>query len=108
MSDRIRAVFFAGPSVLNVEQTFATDVQYSQTYPYDTAAFTGAITRRSSKSGSGFNAGADIFWMFERRVGAGALAQFSRARVREDAGNNHTVSVDAGGAQVAGGIRLVF
>jgi hypothetical protein len=105
---RVRTVVFAGPSRLTVEQTFATDVQFAQQYPYDTATFSGATTRRSSNSATGFNVGADLFWMFGRRIGAGGLAQFVQARVREDAGHTHSISLDAGGVHVAGGVRVVF
>jgi len=105
---RIRLILSAGPSVIRVEQTFVTDVKFSQEYPYDTATFTGATTRRSSASKTGFNAGADVTWMFSRQIGAGGLVRFTRATVAEDAGNGRTVSVDAGGLQVGAGVRFLF
>jgi hypothetical protein len=105
---RIRLILSGGPSVIRVEQTFVTDVKFSQEYPYDTATFTGATTRRSSASKTGFNAGADVLWMFSRQIGAGGLVRFTRATVDEDAGNGRTVSVDAGGLQVGAGVRFLF
>jgi len=105
---RVRLILSAGPSVIRVEQTFVTDVKFSQEYPYDTATFTGATTRRSSASKTGFNTGADVLWMFSRQIGAGGLVRFTRATVDEDAGNGRTVSVDAGGLQVGAGIRFLF
>ena len=108
LSDRMRLVLTAGPSFMNVEQTLVTDVTYSETYPYDTAEFTGATTRRASRSATGFNAGADFTWMFSRRVGAGALVQIARARVRLSPGEGRSIAVDAGGVQFAGGLRLFF
>lgn len=108
VTDRIRVVFSAGPSVLNVEQTLVTDVEFSEVFPYDTATYTGATTRRATGSATGFNAGADVFWMFSRRMGAGGLVQVSRATVRQDAGNGRRISVDAGGVQASGGIRFAF
>jgi hypothetical protein len=108
LSDRMRLVLTAGPSFMNVEQTLVTDVNYSETYPYDSAEFTGASTRRSSRSATGFNAGADLTWMFSRRVGAGALAQITRARARLSPGEGRSITVDAGGVQFAGGLRLFF
>ena len=108
LSDRFRVIITAGPSFVNVEQTVVTDVQFSETYPYDTAEFTGAATRRTSRGAPGFNAGADVSWMFSRRAGIGALVQFTRARVRLDAGEGRRISVDAGGAQAAAGISLFF
>jgi hypothetical protein len=108
VTDRIRIVLSAGPSFLDVEQTLVTDVELSEVYPYDTAAYTGAATRRATGSATGFNAGADVFWMLSRRLGAGGLVQVTRATVRQDAGNGRRISVDAGGAQASAGIRLVF
>ena len=105
---RIRLILSAGPSVIRVQQTFVTDVKFSQEYPYETATFTGATTRRSSASKTGFNAGADVSWMFSRQIGAGGLVRFTRATVDEDAGNGRTVSVDAGGLQVGAGVRFLF
>jgi hypothetical protein len=108
ITNRIRVIFTAGPSFLNVEQTLVTGVQFAETYPYDTAEFTDATTRRSTRGAAGFNAGADVMWMFTPRIGAGVLVQATRARVRVDAGDGRTIAVDAGGAQAAAGIRVVF
>ena len=108
LSDRLRALVTVGPSFVNAEQTLVTDVQFSETYPYDTAAFTGATTRRATRGAAGINAAADVTWMFSRRIGAGALVQFTRARIRLDAGNGRRIAVDAGGAQAAAGVRVFF
>lgn len=108
LSDRFRVMLTAGPSFMNVEQTLVTNVEFSETYPYDTAEFTGASTRRATRSATGFNAGADVTWMFSTRVGAGALVQVSKARARLSAGDGRSIAVDAGGVQAAAGLRLFF
>ena len=108
LSDRLRVMLTGGPSIVTIEQTLVTDVEYSETYPYDTAEFTGASTRRASRSATGFNAGADVTWMFSRQVGAGGLVQFSRARANVSPGEGRSIAVDAGGVQFAGGLRLFF
>jgi hypothetical protein len=108
ITDRFRVIAFAGPSRFSVEQTFVTDVQYSQSFPFDTATFSGATTRRASASAAGFNAGADVIWMFSRQFGMGGLIQYAAARVHEDAGSNREISVDAGGIQAGAGLRMVF
>lgn len=107
VSDRFRVLLTAGPSVLNVGQTIVSDVTYSEAYPYDTAVFTGTVKKNATRAAAGFNAGADLFWMFSRTVGAGGLVQFTRARVRESAGGR-SVSFDAGGVQAGAGLRFVF
>lgn len=107
LSNRFRIILSAGPSVLNVSQTVVTDVQFSETFPYDTAEFTGATKTDASNTAIGFNAGADLFWMFSSRIGAGGLVQYTHARAKLQAADR-TVSVDAGGAQLAAGLRILF
>jgi len=108
VSDRVRVILTAGPSFINVEQTIVTGVEVAETYPYDTAAFTTASTRREGHTGTGFNAGADVTWMFTRRLGVGGIVQVTRARARLAAGNDRTITVDAGGVQAGAGIRFFF
>jgi hypothetical protein len=108
ITDRVRLLLTAGPSVLSVRQSLVTSVEFTEVYPYDTATFKSATTKNATATASGFNAGADLFWMFSRNVGAGGLVQVTRARVKESAGTNRTITLDAGGAQVGVGLRLVF
>jgi len=108
LSPKIRVILSGGPSVLSVEQTLLTDIHYSETYPYDTATYTGAVTTKASRTATGFNAGADVAWMFSKNLGVGAMAQFARATAKLDAGSGRRISVDAGGAYIGAGIRASF
>ena len=108
LSDRLSVTFSAGPSVLNVTQTFVTGVEFSETYPYDSATFTRGATADASSRAAGFNAGADVCWMFSRHAGAGGLVQMSRARATGEAAPGRTIRIDAGGAHIAAGLRVVF
>jgi hypothetical protein len=107
-SERVRAIVSAGPSWLTVEQTFVTDITYAEQYPYDTATFGTAKTRRATNTAPGFNVGGDVAWMVTPRIGVGGLVRYTRATVHETVTAGHTVSVDAGGVQAGGGIRLAF
>ena len=107
LADRVRVLITAGPSALNVRQTFVTGVEFSETFPYDTAAFTRGTTANATATAAGFNAGADVFWMFSRHAGAGGLLQVARARVNLRNGSR-TIPLDAGGAQIGAGLRVVF
>jgi hypothetical protein len=49
-----------------------------------------------------------VFWMFSQQVGVGGLFRFARASVDLDTEDNRTVSVDAGGLYIGGGLRIVF
>jgi hypothetical protein len=105
---KLHVTLMAGPSVLQVNQALVIDVNYTQEYPYDTATFTGVDSRRVKASAVGFNAGADVRWMFSRTIGAGVLVRFTRATVDLDAADNRTISVDAGGTQIGAGVRFAF
>jgi hypothetical protein len=105
---RLRLELSAGPSFISVDQPLVTMVRRQETYPYDETTFTGADTRGGSRSATGFNAGVDATWMFNRTFGAGALVRFAAATVRLDARPGHTIDVDAGGAQAGAGLRVHF
>ncbi len=104
---KLRIVVAGGPSVLDIKQSIATEVNFSEEFPYDTATFVGVNSRRISGTATGFNVGADVRWMFTRNIGVGGLVRFTRAKVDLEI-DNRTVQVDAGGAQVGAGLRLAF
>jgi hypothetical protein len=104
----VRVMLTGGPSYISAKQPIVTDVTFTETYPYDTAQFTGVKTTDSSRGAAGFNAGADVFWMFAKNVGAGGLVQFTRARVKAPANTGRSVTFDVGGGQVAAGLRFLF
>ena len=69
-------------------------------------------SRASTRSGrtgtaTGFNAGVDFQWMFNPNLGVGALVRITKATV-DLIVDNRTIQVDAGGTQIAAGIRLAF
>jgi hypothetical protein len=107
-SGPLRLVLSGGPSFFTVEQELVTQVRITESFPYDTATFASADTRREKGSAPAFNIGADVFWMFTPQFGVGGLVRFSRASVDLDTADNRAVSVDAGGAYVGGGVRIVF
>jgi hypothetical protein len=104
---RLTITLSGGPSYVHVSQDVVTDVKYTESYPYDVATFTSAPTERATAGAVGFNAGGDVRWMFTRAFGIGGLVRFTRATVDLESGDR-TISVQAGGVQAGGGIRLVF
>ncbi|HET7220429.1 MAG TPA: outer membrane beta-barrel protein [Vicinamibacterales bacterium] len=108
VSEPLRIVLSAGPSFFNVEQDVVTEVTITETYPYDTAAFASARKERQSGSAPAFNVGADVMWMLTRNVGVGGVVRFSQASIDLDAPRGRTISVDAGGPYVGGGVRFLF
>jgi hypothetical protein len=104
LRDRWQLALAGGPSWFSVGQDLVSDVTVTQIYPYDTSTFAGATTVHRAHSQIGFNAGADVSYLLRPHVGLGIGAMFSHASVPLD----NTVSVDAGGAHVGGGIRFRF
>ena len=104
---RLHVVLAAGPSLIDVKQTVVIDVNYAEEFPYDTATFTGVGSKRGTGTATGFNAGVDFQWMLNPRLGVGALVRITKATVDLNV-DNRIIQVDAGGTQIAAGIRLAF
>ena len=107
-TSRLEVTFAGGPSFFRARQAFVENVSYTDAYPYDAPAFTAASSTRIRGNKTGFNAGADVGMRLSRHAGVGALVRYSRARIPFVVPDGTTVTSDAGGIQVAGGIRLYF
>ena len=107
VSDKLLVTVFGGPSFFQVEQTIVTDFEYTESYPFDTATFSRAITSDESESAMGFHVGGDVAYYFSNQVGVGGMAQYSKATVEMTVPSG-TTDVKAGGLQVGGGLRLRF
>jgi hypothetical protein len=107
-STHLNLVLSAGPSWLTVEQEAVTGVIVTESYPYDTAAFGGAVTKLLNTSGPGFHAGVDLAWMFSRNAGIGGLVRYTHANVDLEVAEGRTIGIEAGGVQGGVGIRVKF
>jgi hypothetical protein len=105
---RVDVAFGAGPSFFRVSQALVDGVTYSDAYPYDAPAFTSAASTRVSGRKTGYNAGTDVAIRLARHAGVGAAVRFSRARTALAPAKGAAVTIDAGGLQVGGGVRLYF
>ena len=104
---QLQVVLAGGPSFIDVKHTVVIDVKYAEEFPYDTATFTGVDSKRGTGTATGFNAGVDFQWMFNPNLGAGALVRITKATV-DMIVDNRTIQVDAGGTQIAAGLRIAF
>ena len=108
-TERLDIVVSGGPSFFRVKQTLVSEVTFSEAYPYDSATFTGVVSKEVANHKAGFNVGADIGVRLRRSVGVGGLVRFSHAAVGFALPNGTTmVEVDAGGLQAGAGLRLYF
>jgi hypothetical protein len=101
-------MLFAGPAYFTTYQGMVTLPRYAETYPFDTATFTGAESRVVRKSGVGFTAGLDLSYLIDKHVGIGSLVRFSRATATFSAAPGSAASARLGGVQASAGIRIRF
>jgi hypothetical protein len=99
---------FGGPSHFNVKQDFVTDVDYTASYPFDTAAFTGAPTENVSTGVMGYNAGVDLSWRLSKVLAIGGLIRFTGASTTLSVARGNDVDARIGGLQTGAGIRIIF
>jgi len=104
----VQVMMFGGPSFFKVEQELVTSILYTDSYPYDAAAFDSAVTATSEESKIGANVGGDFGYFFTRQVGVGIGAQYTKASLEFSSADGDTVKVKAGGFQIVGGLRLRF
>ena len=101
-------MLFAGPACFTTRQDMATLPRYTETYPYDSATFTGVESRAVSKTGVGFTAGLDLSYLINKHIGLGSLVRFSRATATFSPAPGSASNVTLGGVQASAGLRLRF
>lgn len=107
-SRRVTLTLSGGPSFISVQQDLVREVRFGESYPFDSVLYQGVDRARAKATAPGFNAGADLRWMFARRLGAGALVRYVRSNVDLPSPAGTTLHVQTGGVQAGGGIRIVF
>jgi hypothetical protein len=105
---RLYVALAAGPTYFTVKQKVVKAVTVSETYPYDVASFASADLEALSQSGWGFNAGADVGWMFNRNFGAGGLLRYSTATLSLQPSGRDARDIEVGGLHVGVGARIAF
>ncbi len=109
--DGVQVALFAGPSRIDLDHDLVSAVNFSQSYPFDEAAYTGVRKRRESGRAIGYHAGIDVARYWNDRAGVGGLVRWSTASIDLDTpngGDNGSVTVDAGGLQVVVDLRFRF
>ena len=99
---------FGGPAWISVTQGIVEQINFSESYPYDTASFTSASVRNAKQTKAGFLVGADVAHFFSRRIGVGGGLRYSAATVTLPSLDADVLEIKAGGLDVTTGIRLRF
>lgn len=107
LTRRIDMLVFAGPAYINVRQEMATRILFSESYPYDSATFTGVDTESVSGGGVGVTAGVDVSYLVTKHVGIGGELRYSYASSTLTA-SGQPATVGLGGLQTTFGARILF
>src|SRR5262245_38281332 len=106
---RIQAIVFGGPSYFSVKQGIVSDFEITETYPYDTATFSRAVTTTVDESKIGFHVGADVGYFFSRQVGVGGSVQWAGTTIDvPSSGGTGTFEMKVGGLLTGVGVRFRF
>ncbi len=106
---RATVAVFGGPAWLSVRQDVVERINYSETYPYDTAAFTSAVVTSAKKTQLGLLVGADVLHFVSRRLGVGAGVRYSATNADLPASlSSGVLAIKTGGLDVNAGIRFRF
>ncbi len=108
VTPRLDVAAFAGPAFFQATQQAAVKVQYSESYPFDTATFVNVESVSRSVSATGFTVGADISYRFTRTFGLGGLFRYSRASADLEPVAGQAFTIDLGGLQASAGVRFRF
>jgi hypothetical protein len=98
---------FGGPSFFNVTRDVPGEIFVTETAPTFTTVDLRIEPARESKNGFGGHVGVDATFMLTPRFGLGLLVRFVGGSVDISTGTA-IVSLDTGGFQGGGGIRVRF
>jgi len=107
LARRVDMFVFAGPAYINVRQDMATRIQFNESFPYDTATFTGVETASVSGGGVGATGGIDVSYLVTKRLGIGGELRYSYASATLTP-STQPATVGLGGLQAAFGARILF
>ena len=104
LTEKIDVTFGGGPSFYSLKQDLLDAVSVTEGATPTVAG----TTTSESKSGVGFNLGADATYLVTERLGAGVFLRYAGASVDMPADGDTTRSVKLGGLQLGAGLRVRF
>jgi hypothetical protein len=107
LSRRLDMFVFGGPAYITVTQDMATRIQFTESYPYDTATFTGIETASVSGGGVGATGGVDVSYLLSTHIGVGGELRYSYASTTLTPSRQPSTVV-LGGLQVTVGALILF
>jgi hypothetical protein len=108
LSEEIELAVLVGPSFYNIKQEFVDTVTPVEAPPYNTVSISSVSQVEQSESAVAFTAGLDGTYLLTPRFGIGAFFRYSGASADMPLTGGGTVTVEAGGIQMGGGLRVRF
>jgi hypothetical protein len=109
ISDKFEIGAFIGPSFYKISQDFVGGLSTVEGgLPFGTVTISSIDLVSESKRATGVNVGVDGTYLINKNFGAGAFLRFAGASADLVTAGGGTVTVDAGGIQIGGGLRYRF
>jgi hypothetical protein len=99
---------FGGPAHVSVSQDVVTRVNYTETYPYDSATYQGVDLDHEEASKWGVSGGLDLAYFFSRSFGAGAGFRYGGGNVEFTSMSGAGLESSIGGFDITAGFRIRF
>jgi hypothetical protein len=112
LSPKFSVAAVVGPAFINVKQALVNSLTTNDASippPFDPVTITSVGTESKSAWATGVDAGVDAMYAWKRTVGVGLVLRYvggTSANLTTSSGS--TVKVDAGGFQIAAGVRYKF
>ena len=113
--DRVAVRFYGGPTYFRLQADVVNDIRYFQEFGIFTSVNSVDIreydTEEVEQTSWGFHVGGDVSYFFNRRVGIGGFARYSRGTVTfrpDEFLVSEDFDVEVGGFQGGGGLRIRF
>lgn len=99
---------FGGVSLFKVRADAVEAVEYDHSFPFDEIALRAPRPVEQSDEPTGFHVGGRLDWRLSRTLGVGAQLRYSAATASFALPGGDSFEIDAGGLQVAAGLRFYF
>ena len=108
LSEEIEVAVLVGPSFYSIKQDFIETVGVVETSPFTSVSISSVEQIEQSESAVAFTAGLDGTYRLTPQFGIGAFFRYSGASADMPLSGGGTVTVEAGGIQIGGGLRVRF
>jgi hypothetical protein len=108
-TDKVDFAIFGGPSIFSVKQDLVRGVFFTDVPPdFNTVTIDAVDVVSLKETGFGLNFGADMTYALTNNIGAGVMMRYTYGGLDFQLSDEQTAELNAGGFQIAGGLRVTF